>query len=213
MAACMWRTPFETPTAAHESRHALGMTLKHTTRALMFTLAIASLGASACGRSEYDEPDATCRRCCDAACVDAEGPAPSDAFTASDALPSDASLTPNGMLVPACGIAGGAALVLTISDHIPPSTCVADPMFATNTIRIEGGVSGPGSFVSTDASVVGPARLCGGADCVMSNNWQLDFATFNDEGATGSYRVELPGMAINGTFFVNRCTLPAPSCL
>ena len=136
-----------------------------------------------------------------------------DAPATLDALPSDASLTPNGMLVPACGLAGGAALVLTISDHIAPSTCVADPLFALNTIRIEGGVSGPGSFVSTDASVLGEARLCDASACVTSNNWQLEFVTFDAAGAVGNYRVELPRMAINGTFFVNRCALPEPTCI
>lgn len=187
------------------------------THCAALVLSFASLGG--CGRSDYDPPDARSSRA-DARSGDASTPS-DDAFSADDAALDaalsdaaiDAALTPNGMLVPACGIAGGTALVLTISDHIPPATCTADAMFPVNTIRIEGGVSGPGSFVSTDASVVGEASLCDPTlGCVTSNNWQLNFATFDASGATGSYRVELPGMAINGTFFVNRCMLTPPRC-
>lgn len=189
------------------------MNLRSRCLAALAALSFASVG-SGCGRSDYDSPDARPSRA-DARLSDAftsdDAFAADDAF--ADAAPSDAALTPNGMLVSACGIAGGTALVLTISDHIPPATCIADAMFPVNTIRIEGGVSGPGSFVSTDASVVGEASLCDATlGCVTSNNWQLNFATFDASGATGSYRVELPGMAINGTFFVNRCMLPPPRC-
>jgi hypothetical protein len=123
----------------------------------------------------------------------------SDAPSATDAPSGDAALPTSGAYVAdACGPADGAALSITISDTLDPSSCSADPLRASTSFYLHdlGGATLPPTvgetFTSTVAASNGTVSQCpGGAPpCRVSETFSISFTRYEaDGGAAGQYTI------------------------